>query len=363
MPRENQDGQEKTEKPSARRKSKARSEGNVAKSKELNSFAVLFGGFMTLTFWGPWMMSRIMGLTSGIYRELFTFKIDAYNFNGYMNGGVIWFIITLFPILVVVVFMAILINYLQFGWIFSTKNMKFKPSRMNPFAKGLAGFKNILNKKSLFQMGVNIVKLLIIGYTAYTVVRRAWPKFVPLMDASVGQISLFLIHTIGEVALWTLSLLLILAILDFIYQKYNHYQDLKMTKHEVKDERKMMDGDPKIKAKIRQMGQQIAFNVMIKELPKADVVVTNPVHVAVALKYDPATMQAPVVLGKGLRLLAERIKQIARDNDIPILENPPLARALYKSCAVGEEIPGQFYQDVAEIIAYIYELRNKEIPV
>ncbi len=362
MPRENKDGQEKSEKPSGKRQRDARSDGNVAKSQELNSFAVIFGGLATLTIWGGWMMDRMMGLTKGIYGDLSLFQIDAYNFNGFMTAASVWLLITLAPILIVVAIMAIVINYLQFGFLWSKKALKPKWGKMNPFSDGMKGFKKLVNKKAIMQLGVNIIKLLIIGYTAYTVVRRAWPQFVPLMDSNVGAIFLFLIHTILEVAIWTLSLLFVLAIIDFIWQKWNHHQDLKMTKTEVKEERKMMDGDPKIKRKIREMGMQFAFNKMIKELPEADVVVTNPVHVAVALKYDPETMKAPVLVGKGLRLLAERIKEVAREHDIPILENPPLARALYKSCEIGEEIPGQFYQDVAEIIAYIYELRDEEVP-
>ena len=137
---------------------------------------------------------------------------------------------------------------------------------------------------------------------------------------------------------------------------------MKMTKQEVKDERKMSEGDPQIKGKIRQMQFQFAFNRMIKELPNADVIVTNPTHVAIALRYDATKMNAPVVLGKGLRKLAEKIKRIAKEYNIPIVENPPLARALYKNCKIGDEIPGQFYQDVAEILAYIYQLRQGQVP-
>ncbi len=359
MPKENQEGQEKTEQPTARRLRQSRRKGSVAKSQELNSIAVLAAGTFTLAIFGNWIYGRLTGMMRGVFLRLDEITLDLQNMQGYLTGTAAWLLTTLLPLFVVVVAVGVLINLSQFGFLWSTQAVQPKLDKLNPFK----GWKKLFNQRAAVRLLTNLVKILVVGYVAFSVVKRAWPGFVPLMDATVPQIFLVLMRTIFRVALWTYGVLLIVAILDFIFQKWKFKEDMKMTKQEVKDERKQTEGDPQIKGKIRQMQFQIAFNTMIKELPNADVVVTNPVHVAVALSYDPGAMSAPKVVGKGLRKLADRIKKIALENDIPIVENPPLARAMYKACGVGEEIPGQFYQDVAEILAQIYRLRGEEVPV
>lgn len=357
MAKENQDGQEKTEKPTSKRKKKARDEGGVAKSQDLNSAVVLYSGFIGLIFTGGWILNRMLSLMRQVYLHLDEFLLDLSTIQNHMTNVLLWLITTLSPLMIILMVTALAINLLQVGFLWTTKPMQPKLSKLNP----TKGFKNVFSQKSLVKLFQNIFKLFFIGFIAYTVVKLRWPQFIPLMDASVGQIFLFLVRTVMEVGLWTLSALLLLGIIDYIYQKFKTTEDMKMTKQEVKDERKMSEGDPKVKAKIRQTQFQIAFNAMIRELPNSDVVVTNPIHVAIALKYSPEEMSAPIVVGKGLRKLAERIKDIARENDIPIIENPPLARALYKNCEVGDEIPGQYFQDVAEILAQIYQLQNQAV--
>jgi len=354
MAKENREGQEKTEKPTTRRKNKSRKEGSVARSQDLNSAVVMIAGFTGLVLAGGWMFNRIMNLTREVYLHLDEFMIDNSTMQGHLSNVLSWLITTLTPVMLVIIITGIAINLIQFGFLWTTKPLQPKLSKLDP-TKGL---KNIFNQKSFVRLLQNIAKLFFIGFIAYSVVRSEWHNFVPLMDSSVGQIYLFLVRTILKVAVWTLSALLILGIIDFVYQKYKHLEELKMSKQEVKDEHKMIEGDPKVKARIRQTQFQLAFNAMIKQLPKADVVITNPIHVAVALNYEPEEMNAPKVIGKGLRKLAERIKSIARENDIPIVENPPLARGLYNACDLGDEIPGQFYQDVAEILSRIYHLQN-----
>ncbi len=354
MPKETPDGTEKTEQPTSRKIGKARSEGNVARSQEANSAAVLLAGIIVLIVFGGWVMQRLTGMMKGVYWILDEVNIDLSNIQGYFAGAAFWILYTLLPFFLIIMLVGLAINFLQFGFIWSTKGIQPKLDKLSP-TKGL---KNLINQKSAVKLLVNIVKVVVVSYIAFSVVKRTWPSFFPLMDASVGAIFLFLVRTILEVVLWVLGALIIIAIIDFIYQKWKHQEGLKMTKQEVKDEHKMMEGDPKVKAQIRQRQFQLAFNTMIRELPNADVVVTNPVNVAVALKYDSEAMAAPRVIGKGLRKLADRIKQIALEKEIPIVENPPLARALFKSCEIGDEIPGQFYQDVAEILAQIYKLQD-----
>lgn len=357
MPKENEDGQEKTEQPTERQRIKSREEGQVAQSRELNSFAVLLGGMAALVIFGGWMMNRLTGMVGGIFTNLESFQVNPGNLPGYIAGAAGWLLTTISPVLIVVVVVGILINLVQFEFKFTTKPLEPKLSKMNP----VKGLKRLVNQRAAVTLLTNIAKMAAIGFVAYKAIIKSFPDFPTLVDATVGQIFLYLVDTIFGMYIWILALLLVIALIDFAYQRYQHQENLKMTKDEVKDERKMQEGDPKVKAQIRKMQFQMAFNTMIKELPEADVIVTNPVHVAVALKYDPEKMDAPKVIGKGLRKLAERIKRIAAENDIPIIENPPLARALYKSCEIGEEIPGQFYQDVAEIISYIYQLRGEVI--
>lgn len=359
MAKENEQGQEKTERPTSRRIRQAREEGNVPRSMEINSAAVLIAGMSTLFFFGGWLMKRLTEMTVAVLMRLDEIGIDPANFQGYIKGTAFWLLKTLLPFFIVVAVTGILINLVQVGPLFTAKSLQPKLSKLNP----VKGLKNLFNQQAAVRLVTNIAKVFVVGLVAYKVVRKAWPQFVPLMDSTVLDIFHFLVATIWKVAVWSIAALVVLALIDLFYQRWRYIEQLKMSKQEVKEETKMSEGDPKVKQKIRQVQFQIAFNTMIKELPNADVIVTNPTHVAVALKYDGSGMAAPVVVGKGLRKLAERIKRIAREHDIPIVENPPLARALYKSCQVGDEIPGQFYQDVAEILAQIYQLRGNATPV
>lgn len=329
----------------------------MAKSQELNSAIVLIVGLSLFLLAGGWILHRLTDFYRLVYLGLGDFGIDHSNLQHNIRGMALWMLKTLSPFFIAIPLAAVISSYLQFGWIWTTKTLKPRLSKLNP----VKGFKRLLfNQKTFFKLIINIAKLAAIATVAYLVVRGEYEKFVPLMDTDVEAIFAFLMATLFKVLIYTVALLLIIGILDFAYQKYKHTEDLKMSKQEKKDERKMAEGDPKVKAQQRQMQFQIAFNTMIKELPKADVIVTNPTHVAIALKYDPSSMEAPKVIGKGLRKLAQRIKRIAAEHDIPIVENPPLARALYKHCEIGDEIPGQFYQDVAEIIAQIYQLKGEE---
>ncbi len=356
MPKENQDGSEKTEKPTARRIKKAREEGNVARSMEVNSAGVLTAGIAALVLFGGWMMERMTTLMVWVFKSLGEIDVSPASLPSYMKDGAEWMFLTLIPVLASIAVMGIVINLIQTGPLWTTKSLKFRFDKLNP----VSGAKKLINQRAWVRLLTNLVKVVMIGYIIFRVIKSSWPQFVPLMDSEIPNIFHFLMREVLRLLLWGLFAMIIIAIIDFTYQKHKYIEDLKMTKQEIKEERKMMEGDPQVKGKIRQVQFQLAFNRMIKELPNADVVVTNPVHVAVALKYRAEEMTAPVVVGKGLRLLAERIKNIARENDIPIVENPPLARALYKLCDVGEEIPGQFYQDVAEILAYIYQLRQEQ---
>jgi flagellar biosynthesis protein FlhB len=356
MPKENEQGQQKTEQPTAKRTREARRDGNVSRSQDLNSALVLVGSLILLSIFGGFILQRMMDFTTDLFGSIHEINLDHSNFKAFLSESAKYLLATVAPFFIVIPIVGVAASLMQFGFLFTTKAIKPKLDKLNP----VKGMKNLFNQQAVVKLGMNMIKIFIVMYVAYLVVRNEWPKFLPLIDAEVPAIFFFLTHTILKVLIYTVLALLILAIIDFAYQKFKYTENLKMSKQEVKDERRMMEGDPKVKSQQRQLQMRIAFNRMIKELPEADVIVTNPTHVAVALKYDPETMDAPKLVGKGMRKLAQRIKDIASEHDIPIVESPPLARALYKVCEVGEEIPGEFYQDVAEIIAQIYRLQGEE---
>jgi flagellar biosynthetic protein FlhB len=205
----------------------------------------------------------------------------------------------------------------------------------------------------------NILKLAIIGAVAYSTLIAEFPKMMMLADASVAVILGFIARTSYDIVMRVALVLAILAILDYLYNRYEHEKKLKMTKQEVKDEHKQMEGDPKVKSRIKSMQREIARRRMMQEVPKATVVVTNPTYIAIALRYEPAENDSPVVVAKGKRLIAAKIKQVAVENGIPIVEDKPLARGMYDKVTVGFPIPAEFFTAVAEIMAYVYRLTHK----
>ncbi len=260
------------------------------------------------------------------------------------------------PLLVGVLLIALAANLLQTGFIFSTQRLTPNLAALNPFR----GLSRILGSgRGMVRMVMSLLKVLLVGLTAYSAVHGKLEQIVLAQQLSFVQITGLASQIIYAIAMRVAILLLVLALLDYAYQRFHTEQELKMSKQEVKEEMKRMEGDPHVKVRRRQIALAQHKQRLKKDVPKADVVVTNPTEFAVALKYDSATMHAPRVVAKGQGYLAGRIREIAIENGIPILERKPLARALYKMCNVGQEIPEQFYSVVAEILAYVYELTGK----
>jgi flagellar biosynthetic protein FlhB len=250
--------------------------------------------------------------------------------------------------------MAFLSNYIQVKWVVSTKPMAPKLSKMSP----ISGFKRIFSKNTLFELFKSILKIGLICYIAYTSLRDEAGDIYVLYDLSLRQ-ALALVGTlIINVGLKISIVYLIVAILDYAYQKHTFNEDMKMTKQEVKDEYKNTEGDPQVKGQQKRRMQEASRRRMMQDVPKADVVITNPTHLAVALQYDAEKNPAPVVLAKGEDYLAQKIKEVARENDIQIVENKPLARMLYHNVEVGEQIPPELYQAVAEVLAAVYRAKT-----
>ncbi len=285
-----------------------------------------------------------------------SYSITPASFGFGLSYSILSLLSIIAPILIALVVIALASSYVQFGFLFTVKTLKPKLSAIKPSLKKL----NPISKDNLVRLGVAVVKLTIISIVAYRSIRSEIPNLLRLADTSVHNIFAFSCMFAFKLILKIGVLFIIAAIADFIFRKYKHEESIKMTKQQVKDERKDLEGDPKVKGRIRGIQMRTAMQRMMMEVPEADVVITNPTQYAVALKYDKETMWAPKVVAKGIRLVAERIKEIAKQHGIPCVENKPLAQALYKVVDVGRYIPAAFYRVVAEILAYIFSLKHEK---
>lgn len=348
--------QEKTEKATPKRRGEARDEGNVARSMEINTAVILLVGTLTLYIIGPWLTGRIrLGIVT-TFRESAHLNLTVDNLCDYTFIALKYMLTIVAPLALIILVFGIAVNVMQTGLMFSPKSLQPKFSKLNP----IEGIKRLFSMRSMVELVKSILKISIVGYFAYSAIKGDFDKYYLLMDSDIGITISFIGKLAFKLVLKITLVLLILAILDYIYQKWDYEKKLRMSKQDIKEEAKQSEGDPQVKGKIRSMQRQMVINAMIQDLPQADVIVTNPVHLAVALKYDSEAMSAPKVVAKGARKMAERIKQIAAQHDIPIVENKELARALYKFVDVGMEVPSKLFQAVAEVLSYVYQLKNKK---
>ncbi len=348
-------GQEKTEKATGKKLSEARKKGQVAQSKEISSVMIMMTALGIFYFGGSWMFWHLSGLITGVYQNIGSLRLttisDASAFSleiGYQLATV------LLPVLIPIAIAGLIANILQVGFQMNTEAMKPKFSKLNP----ISGMKRFVSLKSLVETGKSILKIIFIGGIAYLLVKSDIQEFPILIQQEVGQILVFIARVSLKVLFFVCLAMIVLAVIDYIYQRWQHAQDLKMTKQEVKDEQKQTYGDPKVKARIRSVQLEMARRRMMEAVPEADVVITNPTHLAIALKFDAREMMAPRVLAKGAGHIAQRIREIAIEHQIPIVEEKPLARALFKMVEIGEYIPAELYRAVAEVLAYIYRLKG-----
>ena len=351
-------GGERTEQATPKRRREAREKGQVRKSQELVSALMLIIMFAALSMFGPnmWRQMRDLmrrGITMGYMGGE---TLSAEGASEVLLQGTLSMARIVLPLLLVGFAGAILVNVVQVGFLFSTKALEPKFSRLNP----LEGFKRMFSTRTLFELGKAIAKtalIAVIGYNlivenAATLTRMAGES----LEASIASIGQSIVNAGFRIGL----VLLIIAIIDFVYQWFKYERDLRMSKYEIKMEYKQTEGDPQIKSRIRQKQRQMAMMHMMQAVPEADVVITNPTHFAVALKYDTQSAGAPVVTAKGQDYVAQRIKEIARENGVEMVENRPVAQALYKNCEIGHEIPLELYQAVAEILAYVFKRKQEK---
>lgn len=349
------DGQEKTEQPTSKKLDEARDEGQVAKSMEINTLAV-FGAGLTMVFLTKGFIgSQFFDLSTEIFKSIDHLEMSKTVLQAYFIKWILFLIITMAPVLLGIMVFSLIANIAQVGFKFKLKPLKPKFSRFNP----VSGLKNLLfSPKSMVELGKSLVKLFIVSLFTYFIVSKMVEDATNLVQLDIEDVVNFMLDAAFTLT-WKISLLFVsVAAVDFVYQRFKFRKDMMMTKQEVKEEIKQTEGDPKIKAQIRKIQLTSARKRMMKEIPTADVIITNPTHVAVAVKYNMTKDSAPKVVAKGLDELAQRIKKIAAENNVPLHEDVALARALYKSCEVGDEIPANLFKAVAQILAYIFQLRK-----
>ena len=347
---------EKTEEPTSKKRSDARNKGQVARSQELNAAFVLLAGFFVLRVLWEYIYTNIAEYSAHIFSNLAT--------NSVTNEAIMQTFLeiiqlltkTSFPVMLGIMLVGLAINFYQVGFVISTAKLGFDLNKLNP----INGFGRLFSKRSIVELFKSLFKILIIGFFLYLYLKDEIP-FMPYfiyydLPYSLAEIA----DKIFTMAFQVIAVIMVLAVADYAYQIWQTTQDLKMTKQEVKDEHKQAEGDPQIKGKIKQKQRQMAMARMMQEVPKADVIVTNPTHFAVALLYEQG-MSAPQVVAKGQDLVAQRIKEIARENNVAIVENKPLARALFDTVEIGGFVPEELYKAVAEVLAYVYKLKHKKI--
>lgn len=345
---------ERTEKATPRRHEKAREKGQVARSQEVNSFFVLLAGAVMLVGTSGYMLSRLGRETSYLLGQAHFLGPESLRGFAYLlSGGGMSFLLTLAPLACFILLAGVVANILQVGLKLTPSAMAFQWSRMNP----VSGVKKFFQKRAFFDLLKNLLKVGMISFLSLLVVRSMMPD---ISASSVLPLPMILdLARSGYIKLMgvLLAFLALLALVDWIFQKQQHESELKMSRQEVKQEHKEFEGDPQIKARVRALQYEAARRRMMAEVRRADVVVTNPTHYAVALKYESG-QAAPVVVAKGADLLAEKIRETARRARVPIVENKTVARALYALVDIGRPIPESLYQAVAEILAYVYRLKK-----
>lgn len=355
------EGGDKTEEPTAKKLSKAREEGQVAKSKELITAVSLMGLFLILKVYAGSLGTGLIESFNKFYTMISVIAKEDEEFNlnvitTLVREALTDFVLICIPVFLVVFIIAILINIVQVKWKVSTKPMQPKLSKFNP----INGLKNMFKPEKIVDLLKEFIKIGIIGYLAINTVMDQMELLFLLPDIDMNNGIMLVGEIIVDMGIKLSAFYLVLGFADYMYQKFKFKKDMKMTKQEVKDEFKNTEGDPQIKGRIRSKMREASQRRMMQQLPEADVVITNPTHFACAIKYDKEKAEAPILIAKGADYLAQKIKDAAKEHDVPIVENKALARMLYYNVEIDAEIPRELYQMTAEVLAYVYSLKNKK---
>ena len=354
-------GGEKTEPATEKKLREARDEGQVAKSREIANGLGLLALFIVLKFYTGYMGTQFLSLFSAMYNRMPSIVT-------FWNGNMSWeemgnlyeqmliqILLLVLPIFLVGFIIAFISDAAQVKWHVTKKPLMPKFSKINP----LSGMKRLFSVSSLVELVKSIAKITLIVVICYTYLKDKWKDVYLLYDMPLLQALQLLLETVTDLGIRISVFYMVIAAADFVYQKIKFKNDMKMTKQEVKEEYKQIEGSPEVKGKIKQKMREASQRRMMQNLPQADVVITNPTHYAVAIKYDPEVADAPIVIAKGEDFLAQKIKEVAREHNIEIVENKPLARMLYANVDIDQMVPPELYQAVAEVLAFVYKLKGK----
>ncbi|MCA0754050.1 flagellar biosynthesis protein FlhB [Paenibacillus sp. N4] len=347
--------QEKTEQATPKKKAEARKKGQVARSADLpGSFIMLFT-FMSFMMLGGFYKQHILMLFGNLFEDWLLMDLTAGNVMTLFNDVTTQLLLILMPIFAIAFVIGILGNIIQFGFLLTGEPLKMQLNKLNP----INGFKQIFSARTLVEFLKSVLKLLIIGILVFMAVSREWETILVLASLPIQDIFSFTAGLTLKLGIETGAVLTVLALADYFYQRYEHGKSLRMSKQDIKDEYKKSEGDPLIKGKIRERQRRMALARMMQEVPKADVIITNPTHFAVALQYDASKMEAPKIIAKGMDHIALKIREVAKESGVAMMENKPLARALYERAEIGDVIPPDLFQAVAEVLAYVYKMKDR----
>ncbi|MBF0425292.1 MAG: flagellar biosynthesis protein FlhB [Magnetococcales bacterium] len=352
---EDADSDAKTEAPTSKRLQEARDRGQAVSSREVPTALILLASLALFIFQGPTLWTALQGkmaflLSGQIHDDLTEAGVIAL-----LRDIASMVLMDMAPFFVVFLAAGILASILQHGWMFTLEPLTPNFSKLNVFS----GLKRLFSPQSLVELLKSVAKMTLIGVAVYLGIKDSSLQILTLTNADVPKVLAVLTND-SLAILWRVTMVfLVLALADFSYQKYNYIKGLRMTKQEIKDEQRQTEGDPLLKGRIRQVQREMAQRRMMQEVPKADVIITNPTHYAVALRYIPGEMAAPKVVAKGVDFIAARIRTIAEEHKVPLVENPPLARTLYKDVELEQTIPPDLFKAVAQVLAYVFSLRGR----
>ena len=352
---EDQDDSQKTEEPTQKRQDDSREKGQVASSKEINHWFMIFGGTLFVVMLAPDILRTISATMRSFLESPHLMTVEGSGMTAVLRAAMSEVGLALLIPMGLLMVLALLSGFVQTGMLFSTESLMPKLDKISP----AAGFKRLFSTKAVVELLKGILKIVIVGAVLTMVVMPELTKITELLAYSIPDLMVYTTKLSGKVLMASLAVIAVIAGLDILYQRFAHMQSMRMSKQEIRDEMKQTDGDPLIKSRLRQIRMERARRRMMAEVPKATVVVTNPTHFAVALRYEQADMAAPIVVAKGADLVAARIRELAQEHNVPIVENPPLARALFATVDLDQPIPSEHFRAVAEIIGYVMKLKQK----
>lgn len=351
------DKSDKTEKATPKKRGDLRRKGQVMQSKEVTSSLMLLLIFISLRIFGNFIYGEVKSVFHFFLNDLAAYNLtDPTEVMRVVTYALVEIAKIAAPFFLIAIIVGVVSSYAQIGFLFTTEPLKPKFSNLNP----INGLKKMFSVRSVFELGKSLAKVILVTWVAWGSIEAEFTNMMKMMDQELGPLTLYLIDTTINIAIKICFVLLLIAAVDYYFQHRRFEKDIRMSKQEIKEEYKQMEGNPQIKSKIKQKQREISMRRMMKEVPKADVVITNPTHYAVAIKYEPDKRSAPYVLAKGADFMAKRIKEIAKENKIQTVENKPLAQALYNTVEVGEAVPPELYKAVAEVLAFVYNLEGRK---